>query len=252
MTRAQIKTLLDSHVARHETEATISETSPDPILIPRHYRTHESALIAALFSYGNVRAIMGFLKALDLSVLHEEEAVIKHTLSKAYYRFQTPEDVTALFIALRRLLTQGSLEAHFLSGYQKGHDVLEGIGALIRALDKAYPYESRGYRFLLGTAPDPANPAGSPLKRWNMFVRWMARNRTPDLGWWPSVDPARLIVPLDTHTFRVSRNLGLLTRKSCDLKAALALTKSLRRFDPVDPVKYDFALFRLGLEKGVR
>lgn len=92
-----------------------------------------------------------------------------------------------------------------------------------------------------------SNPdEGSAAKRINMFLRWMVRNDKVDFGIWNSIKPAQLICPLDVHTSNVSRQLGLLTRKQNDWKAAEELTSSLIAFDPMDPVKYDFALFGLG------
>ncbi len=82
-----------------------------------------------------------------------------------------------------------------------------------------------------------------------MFLRWMVRSDHLDMGLWTKIEKRDLIMPLDTHTFQVSRRLGLLERKSYDMKAALELTEQLRIFDPEDPVKYDFALYRLGQEK---
>ena len=77
----------------------------------------------------------------------------------------------------------------------------------------------------------------------------MVRNDLLDMGLWEGIDPADLIVPLDTHTHRVGLRLGLLRRKSYDMKAALELTSRLKEFDPNDPVRYDFALYRLGQER---
>ena len=87
------------------------------------------------------------------------------------------------------------------------------------------------------------------MKRWMMYLRWMVRHDTLDMGLWGTVSPSELIMPLDTHTFNVSKKLGLLSRNQCDLKAAMELTETLRKFDPSDPIKYDFALYRLGQEK---
>ena len=81
-----------------------------------------------------------------------------------------------------------------------------------------------------------------------MFLRWMVRNSNSgvDFGIWKSIQPAELLLPLDVHTGRISRKLGLLTRKHDDWKALEELMDALRGFDPVDPVKYDFALFGIG------
>ncbi len=82
-----------------------------------------------------------------------------------------------------------------------------------------------------------------------MFLRWMVRDDEIDMGLWQGIDKADLIMPLDTHTFNVSRRVGLLERKTYDLQAAIELTETLKGFDKNDPLKYDFALYRLGQEK---
>ncbi|MDD3856306.1 TIGR02757 family protein, partial [Sulfurimonas sp.] len=87
------------------------------------------------------------------------------------------------------------------------------------------------------------------LKRWMMYLRWMIREDNIDRGLWNGVDKSDLIIPLDTHTFNVSKKLGLLQRKSYDLEAAVELTCKLKEFDKNDPLKYDFALYRIGQEK---
>ena len=87
------------------------------------------------------------------------------------------------------------------------------------------------------------------MKRWMMYLRWMVRRDVLDMGLWSGVKRSELIMPLDTHTFNVSRSLGLLKRGQCDLRAAVELTENLRLFDPEDPLKYDFALYRIGQEK---
>jgi len=110
--------------------------------------------------------------------------------------------------------------------------------------------------FSLEDSPDRtrkhiATPARkSACKRLNMFLRWMVRkdNKGVDFGLWSQINPAQLVMPLDVHVERVARHLGLLTRKQTDWKAALELTSNLRQLDPNDPVKYDFALFGLGVE----
>ncbi|MGX3011728.1 TIGR02757 family protein [Helicobacter sp. 23-1044] len=114
-----------------------------------------------------------------------------------------------------------------------------------------YPQTSltlpHGLKFLIGQRA--TNAHSSPLKRWNLFLRWMVRKDNIDFGFWGEVSRADLILPLDTHTFRLSQKLGLLKRKSYDLRSALEITANLGRFCADDPVKYDFALYRLGQEK---
>jgi uncharacterized protein (TIGR02757 family) len=106
----------------------------------------------------------------------------------------------------------------------------------------ALAIDDRTLRYLL------TNPAdGSACKRMNLYLRWMVRRTPPDLGLWTFVDPAKLVMPLDTHVHRIATFLGLSDRKSGDWKAARALTDNLARFDAADPVRYDFALCRLGI-----
>ena len=102
--------------------------------------------------------------------------------------------------------------------------------------------EIMGSDYLLTSPRD-----GSACKRMNLFLRWMVRRTPPDLGIWDFVDPAKLVMPLDTHVHRIATFLGLNDRKSADWKAARAITDELAHFDKADPVRYDFALCRLGI-----
>jgi len=213
------------------------EEHPDPLWIVRRYRDPKVAIISALFSYGNARQIVKFLEGLDFSLLEREEGEIARAIDSSY-RFQRRRDVVELFITMRR--AEG-LEERFLSGYRVKGDPIEGIHSLIEYLYSLNPYRSPGYTFLLGRVG-----SSSPYKRWNMALRWLVRREEPDLGLWRKVNPSHLIVPLDTHLFTVARKLGLLKRRSCNLKTARELTEFLRELDPQDPLKYDFVLYRLG------
>lgn len=99
----------------------------------------------------------------------------------------------------------------------------------------------------------PTPERKSTCKRLNMYLRWMVRtdNKGVDFGIWKSIRPAQLICPCDLHVDRVARLLKLIKRKQTDWQTALELTANLRKFDPIDPVKFDFALFGLGIEEGV-
>ena len=242
--------LLEREAAKRDTLHELSALKPDPLLVAQRYRDPSVALICALFAYGNAGLIVRFLESLDFSLLRCEERVIRKELQSHYYRFQKGKDVVALFIALRRLQMETTLEALFHEGYDRRHAVLDGISSLITALYSYYPHESRGYRFLLGMPYRKG--VTSVYKRWNMFMRWMVRKDHLDMGLWQEVSKADLLMPLDTHTFHVSRNLGLLKRKSYDLKAVFELTQRLKAFDAEDPVKYDFALYRIGQERRLK
>lgn len=247
--KQNIKEFLDKEVANRDISTELSQDKPDPLIIVRKFRDERVALISALFAYGKASLILKFLKSLDFSLLDSDEVEIRKKLSSKYYRFQKSEDVIAIFIALNRIGKNG-LEDIFLKGYLKNSSVLEGIGELIKEIQNIYPHTSKGYQFLLGKIPNIERPrTSSPYKRWNLFLRWLVRDDNLDIGLWKRVDKRDLLIPLDTHTFNISQKLGLLSRKTYDLKAVLELTEKLKEFDKDDPVKYDFAIYRVGQEK---
>jgi uncharacterized protein (TIGR02757 family) len=237
---------LEREAARRDDPGELSPERPDPLLVAREQEDERAILLCALFGYGSAAQIVKFLRSLDFSLLDAGEERIRTHLAGRRYRFQTSEDVARAFLMLGRL-GRGDLESLFLRGYEKNRSVLEGVAELLRRFHALDPLESYGLRFLFGTVPASPNPP-SAYKRWMMFLRWMVRKDALDLGRWRGVSRSDLVVPLDTHTFRVGHRLGLLGRKSCDWKAALELTESLKRFDPEDPVRFDFALYRIGQE----
>ena len=150
---------------------------------------------------------------------------------------------------------QFSLNELFLQGYKNSNSVLDGIEFLIKSILKVYDYRSRGYDFLIGRVfkRDKNNQISynknSAYKRWNMYLRWMVRYDSIDMGLWSGVNKSDLILPLDVHTFNVSKSLGLLDTNSANLQSAISITSKLKQFDKYDPIKYDFALYRIGQEK---
>jgi len=201
-----------------------------------------------MFAYGNVKQIVKFLDSLDFSLLSKSDDEIANSLKNHYYRFQKSEDIIALFIALKRLNKKSTLEEVFKCGYDKNLSVIDGVHTLIETIYSLNPHTSQGYSFLVGKVSTKTKGAGA-LKRWMMFLRWMVREDNIDMGLWSGVSSADLIMPLDTHTFNVSKKLGLLQRKTYDLQAAIELTNTLKTFDENDPLRYDFALYRIGQEK---
>lgn len=230
--------------------------------------------MAALLAYGNVRQIRRSVEDLLGRMRHASgspslfveqisqtgQSESKRALSGFIHRFNRGEDVAILLeLVARSWREYGSLGAHFISYLEPvAPDFSEALNALIRdwrrwagpkALKSSFSY------FL--TAPAD----GSCCKRWCMFLRWMGREDAElDLGLWGAkspfasgfpggrfLKPSQLIVPLDTHTGRISQYLGLTRRKSIDWKTALEVTGALRRCDPDDPTRYDFALARLGI-----
>ncbi len=248
MNLKDIKTLLDKEVQIRNNLSELSYKKPDPLLIASKYQDESIALICALFAYGNAGQIVKFLESLDFSLLDASEEKIIKEFSSHYYRFQKAEDVIAVFIAVKRLKEIDSIEDIFYEGYKKEENILDGLWHCIDTLRSLHPQSTQGYNFLIGSVPKKINSAGT-YKRYMMYLRWMVRKDDLDMGLWSKIDKKDLLMPLDTHTFKMSHKLGLLKRKSYDMKAVLELTDRFRKWDNNDPVKYDFALYRLGQEK---
>jgi len=242
-----VKERLDREVLKRNTTDELQRSRPDPVMPAREYQDEYISLLCALFGYGRAESIITFLYALDFSLLDRCEETIEKELS-SYYRFQKSQDVIEIFKTLHRLKEIDSLEEIFYSGYRAENDLLHGLNAVIASIHHVNAYKSRGYDFLVGSEVRKTK-GSSAMKRWMMYLRWMVRHDNIDMGLWKRVEKRDLIMPLDTHTFNVSRRLGLLQRRSYDLEAAIALTSTLRTFDEDDPVKYDFALYRIGQEK---
>jgi uncharacterized protein (TIGR02757 family) len=246
---SSLKDLLEKEYRFRLTES-ITLDNPDPILIAKKYNDEYISLICALFAYGKASLIVKFIDSFDFTLLDSDEDTIKVSLKNYYYRFQKSDDIIAFFISLSRLKKIDTLENIFNKGYNKNKNILEGIYELINTIYKVNNYNSKGYQFLIGKLPNLSKTKGqSAYKRWNMFLRWMIRDDNIDLGLWKSVSKSDLILPLDTHTFKVSKALGLLDRKTYDLESAILITNRLQQFDSKDPIKYDFALYRIGQEK---
>ena len=247
MKLSEVKALLDAEVTQRNSLTELSLEKPDPLLIASQYRDESIALICALFAYGNAGQIVKFLSSLDFGLLDESEEEISKALTLHYYRFQKSEDVIALFIALKRLKEKESIEDLFYAGYKKEHDILDGLWYFIETFQKLLPHKTQGYNFLTGSLPRKIATAGT-YKRYMMYLRWMVRKDELDMGLWSKIDKKDLLMPLDTHTFNMAHKLGLLKRRSYDMKAAIELTEHFRKWDENDPIKYDFALYRIGQE----
>lgn len=243
----KLKKLLDLELKRKNTLQNLSQT-PDPLQIARNFTNPQICLICALFSYGNATQIVKFLKSLNFDLLNLSENAIKKEIicQNLLYRFQNPQDVAEIFVLFKRAK---NLDFEEIISKSMQNGIIHGINALICELYKLNNYRSQGYEFFLGKAfkKEPK----SPYKRYNMWLRWVVRNQDIDLGLFKKINPSNLIIPLDTHTHKVSQKIGLCKRKSYDFKAALEITENLRKFDPFDPIKYDFAIYRIGQSKQV-
>ncbi|EAJ4646064.1 TIGR02757 family protein [Campylobacter upsaliensis] len=240
---ALLKAKLDALVSEKNTERGLKEFA-DPLQVAKKFNDSYVALMCALFSYGSAKNIMQFLESLDFTLIDKEEKKIIEGVKDLKYRFQTSEDIKQIFITFARLKKAYDLEEIFTKPYKKSGNITDGILNCIKEIYKINAYTSKGYTHFFGKVwkKEPT----SPLKRYNLFLRWMVRKDALDLGLWSEISPQDLLMPLDTHTQKMALNLGLLKRKSYDFKAVLELTQKLKEFDPKDPIKYDFALYRLG------
>ena len=208
-----------------------------------------AALIASSFALGRVAHILvsvekilapmqpgprSFLDGADARLLRSTYAGFKH-------RFFDSECLVAFLCGARNMLRlHGSLNSAFTKG------LVPEEATVLPALERFASDLNIGCGSLI---PSPAR--GSACKRLNLFLRWMVRRDDVDPGGWTGVDASKLIVPLDTHMFRMARKMGFTRRKSADLRTALEITAAFRRIRPDDPVRYDFALTRLGIAPGV-
>jgi uncharacterized protein (TIGR02757 family) len=237
--------------------------SLDPLGIVRRYEAPEdreaAGWFAAMLAIGRAdlirKAVSEVLDAMGPSparFLRRFEPARDGVRFKGFvYRFFRERDlVSASFLAREMMTGHGSIGTFFERGYRPfDNDTGPALTAFVRSFaDMGAPVTAAaglapgtGLRAFLA---DPAD--GSACKRLNLFLRWMVRTRSPDLGLWPGIPASKLMIPLDTHLARFGRRLGLTTRSSADWKMAAELTESLRRFDPEDPVKYDFALCTIG------
>ncbi|MBU3927136.1 MAG: TIGR02757 family protein [Bacteroidetes bacterium] len=226
----------------------------DPISVPKNFDCKEdieiSAFITALISWGRRPSIIAksnqlmqlmdnqpfqFISRANPNELKQLEAFV--------YRTFNSSDLLFFIHALRGVyLEQGGLEFVAQQAWNTFGE-MKMVVIKIRETLLRYPHLARSEKHL-------ANPgAGSAAKRINMFLRWMVRpnNEGVDFGIWKNIPTSELLCPLDVHTARVARRLGLLQRTQNDWIAVVELTNNLKSFDAEDPVKYDFALFGLGV-----
>ncbi len=219
-----------------------------------------AGFIAAGLAFGRVAGIMTSVRAALAPMGASPAAFVRRfefprdasPILPFVHRWVRGRDLVALLVILRHMLaTAGSVEQFFLDGDDaSAPDVgaaLESFCARARRIDLGEVYGRGAHRpgvqaFL------PLPSAGNPSKRLNLFLRWMVRHDGIDLGAWTRVAPARLIIPLDVHVVRVGRCLGLTGYASPGWRMAASITASLRAIDPLDPVKYDFALCHLGMQ----
>jgi uncharacterized protein (TIGR02757 family) len=225
---------------------------PDPLEFLYEY--HDPAdrevvgLIASALAYGRVAQILRSVRAvLDALGPHPAKrlrrtagAALRRRFAGFRHRFHTGSDLAALLIAISEALRRhGSLEECFLNGFvPRDGTVVPALSRFVRELNAT----GDGRLRLLS---DPAD--GSACKRLNLFLRWMVRSDEVDVGAWRGVPARALVIPLDTHMHRIGLALSATARKQADLRTAMEITAAFQAVSPEDPVRYDFALTRLGI-----
>lgn len=228
----------------------------DPLRFPQRYQEPAdieiAGVVAALLAYGRVDLFMPVVARLlggmeeaggpSSYILAFDEKKVE-ALRPILYRWNRHPDFAFLFRTLQAVYQHyPSLGAIFEKGPAKSS--LTGAIATLRRLAPPEPW-SHGFRSFFSSPED-----GSACKRWLMLMRWMVRRESPDLGLWSHLDPADLVMPLDTHVSRISRFIGLTRRTDASWRTAEEVTTALRRLCPTDPVRYDFALAHLGISEG--
>jgi uncharacterized protein (TIGR02757 family) len=241
----------------------IDHAVADPIWIVRRFEHAADrelvAFCAAALAFGRVQSILNSIEAL-LQVMGPRPAEFVRRfeptrdgrpLQRLVHRWIRGVDLVALLWVLRQMLERtGTIEGFFTEGHASDaatiREGLESFSTRAMALDLAAAYgrvparPGVGYFF---SRPS----SGGACKRLNLFLRWVVRRDRVDLGLWSRVTPSQLIVPLDTHVIRVGRCLRLTQKKTAGWRMAEDITQALRRLDPDDPVRYDFAICHLGM-----
>ena len=253
----EIHQLLDQKVKQYNH---IEFIEKDPICIPHLFTKQQdieiAGFFAAIFAWGNRTTIINkskeLLERMDNAPFafctQHQEKDLKKLLGFAHRTFNDTDLLYCIEFFKQHYSKNESLESAFFKS--------ESIGSIKKtnAVEKALIH-FQDYFFSLDDAPARtkkhiASPvSGSTCKRLNMFLRWMVRKdkQGVDFGIWKKISPADLIMPIDVHVARVSRGLGIVKRIQTDWQTAIELTNYCRTLDPKDPVKYDFALFSLGV-----
>lgn len=244
-----LKEFLDRKVKEYNRPAFIKD---DPIAIPHSFTQKQdieiAGFFAAVFAWGNRTTIINKSKELMKRMDNSPYSFIKD---------HSPKDLQRLKNFRHRTFREDDLYyfIEFFHQHYLKHHSLESAFFAIADLDTEHSLTNfKKYFFsfehLKRTEKHISSPVqGSTCKRLNMYLRWMVRkdNKGVDFGLWKNTSPSKLICPIDVHVARVAKKLGLLKRKQVDWPAAMELTEALRKLDKHDPVKYDFALFNLGV-----
>jgi uncharacterized protein (TIGR02757 family) len=224
---------------------------PDPLEFLYNYSDtvdrEIAGIVASSLAYGRVAQILNSVNKV-LEVMGESPSLFLKNSSideitdcfKGFkHRFARDKDLVGLLLAIKSIMAKhDTLNEAFLCGYSPSDEnILPALASFTEMISSAAN----------GTNLISAPSKGSACKRLNLFLRWMVRSDDVDPGGWRGISPSKLIVPLDTHMYRISSRLGFTKRKQANLKTAIEITKAFAAIDPEDPVRFDFALTRLGI-----
>lgn len=263
--RERLKETLDKFYKEYDLRSRIAS---DPIEFPHQYKDpldiEIAGLIASSLAFGNVKQFKPVIKRiLDLAGDDLPNFVRNFSLSAdiglfrgIYHRIWDYKDIACLIYMIGHMVKEyGSIEMLFIPLHKKDDpDIKDTMIRFVDYLDSIDTTPVYGKK-LHPTGMFPSPRKGSACKRLNLYLRWMVRSGDGiDFGLWDQIPASKLIIPLDTHIARISRNLGLTRIKTPGWKMAEDITENLKLLDPEDPVKYDFALCHMGISgecKGV-
>ncbi len=248
-----IKTQLDKYIIEYETQDFIKD---DPVQFIHKFENKEdkeiAGFIASMFAYGKREVFIAKLNHIFSLMENKPLDFVKsfdcknNNLCGCDYRFSKDCDFVQIIKVLNRLYTEKeTLETLFKHNYNgEVWKMFQGV------VDYFYSHidmdVTKGFYHML---PNPEKK--SAMKRMNMLLRWFVRKSPVDIGIWNFVPTSELLIPLDTHVAKISRKLGLLKRNDNGYESVVEITNNLKKFDPIDPIKYDFALFGYGVNNKV-
>jgi uncharacterized protein (TIGR02757 family) len=250
LTETELRDFLESKYQSFNVSAFVDD---DPVSIPHRYNLKQdievAAFLTATISWGNRKSIIkNASRMMELMQDAPHDFVMNHSLRDLkslhgfVHRTFNADDLSDFIRALKSLYSyRTSMEDYFIDSIANNGKTTHAISEFKQRFF-SIPHAARSEKHV----SDPL--AGSSAKRINMFLRWMVRmdKNNVDFGIWKNIAPAHLSIPLDVHSGNVARQLGMLKRKQNDARAVEELDSVLRKLDPTDPVKYDYALFGLG------
>ena len=252
MNKADLKTFLDEKALQYEVPEFIKD---DPIQIPKMFTLKEdveiSGFLTSIIAWGQRKTIIKnstkLMQYMDNSphdfLINHKDSDLKVFENFVHRTFNSDDLLYFIYRLSYMYKEEGGIENSFNSYFVKANSEMKLGISLFKESFFSHEHLRRSQKHL----PNPMK--GSAAKRFNMYLRWMVRpsDKGVDFGIWKSIDKESLYLPLDVHSGNVARKLGLLLRNQSDWKALEELMVHLRKFDPKDPSKYDFALFGMGV-----